>query len=79
MVRNVKFVYRASVIKALSVECFGLTNEFVGFKLLRYYLSGCRDGEELEKIMNVLPKHILVERLSFGKADFENQKKNNNE
>lgn len=74
MVRNVKFVYRANVIKALSVECFGPSNEFLGFKLLRYYLSGSRDGEELEKIISVLPTHILIERLNFGKMDFENQK-----
>jgi glutamyl-tRNA synthetase len=74
MVRNVKYVYSASVIKGLSTDCFGSEHEFLGFKLLRYYLSGCRDGEELEKIMTVLPKHILVERLTFGKFDFENQK-----
>jgi hypothetical protein len=55
----------------LSRKSFG--NEVLGFKLLRYYLTGRPDGEELENILKVLPHAVILERLAFGKTDFDSR------
>jgi hypothetical protein len=61
--------YSKSKVQALSAKHFGV--EMLGFKLIRYYLTGNHQGEDLEKIINVLPKEAISERLKFAIEDFE--------
>jgi hypothetical protein len=69
LMKKPNFRYSAEKIKEFSHNAFG--HDVLGFKLLRYYLTGRADGEELEQILRVLPHGIITQRLTFAKSDFE--------
>lgn len=70
-IKKPNFRFSAEKIRQMSNKAFG--HDVLGFKLLRFYLTGRPDGEELELILKVLPYSVITQRLSTAKSDFESR------
>jgi len=68
--------YNLEKLQAINAKYFPskVVNNFC-FPVIRYYLTGKNEGEELEKLMKTIPISFIKERLKFGNKDFNRDDK----